>query len=235
MFSYDVQKQHDCILYDASTTLTSSCSRAEGTLVETFVMYTRGQFTRREGACLTDEKTIESPDDRLLFDGKSVVECAALCDEWFECRSFRVDGSGTCNLFKSEEYSNTACPLLDAPAGELYGYYSDFFYVELSENFCVSASSSIFINGAPLEACKTLCDKIVTCVAFEHNKQGDCILLDSSDFSVSCQPNLDKKLYIGYKDVVTPRPKFAYSGERKTQNPQSQAAALKRKLTSFLF
>ena len=111
MFSYDVRNQHDCILYDASTTLTSSCSQVNGASVETFVMYTRGQFTRREGACLADENMIESPDDRLIFDGKSVVECAALCAEWFERRSFRVDGGGECNLFKMEAYSKTACAL----------------------------------------------------------------------------------------------------------------------------
>eukprot|EP00978_Attheya_sp_CCMP212_P012051 scaffold29923_cov71-Attheya_sp.AAC.1 len=63
-----------------------------------------------------------------------------------------------------------------------------------------------------------MCDKITTCISLEHNKNGDCLLLSSRDFSVSCSPSdpnpnedASKLLYIGYKEVVDEdRPKYNY-------------------------
>jgi hypothetical protein len=71
----------------------------------------------------------------------------------------------------------------------------------------------MIIKDAPLEACKAMCDKFVSCVSFEHNEDGDCALYPVDDFSLPCQPSTDRILYISTKDAIDPkRPRFLYQG-----------------------
>lgn len=116
LFTYNVEAQSNCLLYDDTVVLTEFC---DGVDESTFVMYTKGRFTRRPGACIENEDTAE----HYTFSLKSTPECAALCDEWFGCRSFRVDElTGLCSLYRSEQYSNTSCPVSGPPDGDLYIY-----------------------------------------------------------------------------------------------------------------
>lgn len=195
LFTYNQNTESDCILYTNETSLKDSCS---GIIETTFVMYTSGKFTELPGACLRDES------DSLLLTRKTIVECAALCNKWFNCRSFRIDqDAGECRLFEEEMYSLDLCTG-DESLGDLYGYYSDSYYVSLSDRFCVASNSIIgeVLENVPLEACKILCDASALCVSLEHNQEGDCALYSSSDFSIPCVPTEDRTLYISYKDVV---------------------------------
>ena len=192
LFTYNEVTFSDCKLYGDGVTLKNACS---GVTESTFVMYTRGRFTAKEDVCLYQEINQTS----IVLYRKSIVECAALCDAWFNCRSFRIDqDTGECRLYEIEQFSEDFCA--DShPSGKLYIYYSDFYFVRLTDNFCVPSNSIIgdILDGTPLEACKTLCEKSVLCVSFEHNQEGACALYSSSDFSIPCTQNNDRTLYIG--------------------------------------
>jgi len=189
LFTYNVKSKSDCSLYTQDSRLSSDCGIRS---TKTFILFTRGQFTRpasgAEDVYLVDETNFKE------FNLKSVVECAALCDEAFPCRSFRIDeATGNCKVFESEQYavgnSNTSKP------GDLYVYYSDFYFVQLPESFCVSSSTFIsVVKNAPLEACKTMCDKLEACRSFEHDQDGNCQLYRSSDFSVQCSGKFQTKI-----------------------------------------
>jgi len=207
IFQYNVHDRKDCLLFSQKTKLSDSCLLQNK--FNTYVMYRRGQFTLNENGCILSEVDITK---KITFNEKTVAECAALCDKWFSCRSFRASNQkGSCVLYETEEKTNSSCPDLKTTYGELYTYFSDFYYVELNEFFCVSASAEIsFIHNVPLEACKAICDKHELCVAFEYNRNGDCLLLSSSDFSVNCQPDIGRTLYISYKNVMEERSEFVY-------------------------
>ncbi len=57
-----------------------------------------------------------------------------------------------------------------------------------------------YVPDAPLEACKTMCELVPTCVSFEHDQDGECNLYSSNDFSATCTAEQDKALYISYKE-----------------------------------
>ncbi|KAL7535431.1 hypothetical protein ACHAXR_011907, partial [Thalassiosira sp. AJA248-18] len=203
LFTYNEGTSSDCKLYGNDVKLKDACLGIQTT---TYILYTRGQFTEKKHACLKDEAY------NFLLTHKNVVECAALCDAWFNCRSFRIDQeTGECRLHEQEQYIKDLCTGSE-PLGDLYVYYSDFFFVRLSEHFCVASNSIIgdVLEDIPLEACKTICDKHELCVALEHNQNSECALYSSSDFSIPCSQNSDRVLYIGYKDVVESKNKYEY-------------------------
>lgn len=179
LFTYNDDEKKDCVLHGPQSMLTSECDVSNKEKV--YVLFTRGSFTRPsegEDAYLVNESEI------VMVNGKGVVECATLCDDLFTCSSFRIDPkSGTCKLFDRADY-------LIGPSqneGELYIYYSEYYFVQLPSSFCVSTLASIaFVADAPIEACKLLCDKIDECIALEHDQDGNCQLYDSNDFSVPC-------------------------------------------------
>ena len=193
LFTYNEVTSSDCKLYGDGVNLKDACS---GNFATTFVMYTRGRFTESEDACLKDEA--RTNETILLPTRKNIVECAALCDSWFNCRSFRIDQDmGECRLYEQEQYSKDHCTGSE-PSGDLYVYFSDFFFVRLTDAFCVASNSIIgeILEDVPLEACKTICGKNVLCVALKHNQNGDCAIYSSSDFSLPCNKNNERTLYI---------------------------------------
>ena len=186
----------DCKLYEGDVTLVGSCTDENARV---FVMYTPGRFTDPRGdspekVCLKDEENLVP----VIRPQKLIIECAALCDSWFPCRSFRIDqDNGECRLYTEEQHSKDFCPD-EAPSGDLFVYYSEFYFVRLTENFCVPSISRIgpILEGIALEACKVICEKNSLCVALEHNQNGDCALYSSSDFSLPCNDDAQRTLYI---------------------------------------
>ena len=68
--------------------------------------------------------------------------CAALCEAWFQCRSFRFyETDGRCQVFDSEQYTNVTCPV--DPIGDLYTYFSERYFVGLPTTICVAANSKL--------------------------------------------------------------------------------------------
>lgn len=213
LFTYNKNLQV-CVLYNDDAALTS-CSP---TVTETYTMFTRSKFVKKPDACLKDEIEEGTVNDNLepssfMFPLKSPYECAALCDKWFNCRSFRSDEiSGSCRLFRSEQYSIASCSSLQsAPVGELYVYYSDFRFTRLDNNFCVGGSAITSIDDLPIEACKSICDKSIDCLSFQHTQIGLCVLYSSADFSGKCADDDERDLYITYKDIVDPKSRFLFN------------------------
>ncbi|EJK47670.1 hypothetical protein THAOC_33593, partial [Thalassiosira oceanica] len=192
VFTYDKDQSRDCVLYGGSVKLKDSCSEVS---ISVYIMYTAGSFTERKDACLKKEA---QDVNRQVLEHKTIVECAAFCDAWLNCRSFRSDlDSGKCILYEQERFGTDLCEG-NEPTGDLFIYYSEFFFVRLTEKFCVARNSIIgdTLSGVPLEACKTICDKNVLCLALEHNEKGDCALYSSSDFSIPCIDTNKRVLYI---------------------------------------
>ena len=199
--------ENECIMYDVEATLTSSNCDAT---VDTYTMFTRGKFAEASNSCLKDEMEI----DTTPFVLKSPYECAALCDKWFNCRSFRSDEmTGSCKLYESEQHSVDSCPeagSLSIP-GTLYIYSSDYFFTRLDKNFCVGESAITSIVDMPIEACKSMCDKSIDCLSFQHTQAGLCVLYASADFSGQCTATDDRDLYIKFKNVVNPESRFLFN------------------------
>jgi len=209
VFTY---KEHDnvCVLYETDTPLTS-CASDMGT--KTYTMFTRSKYVWEQDACLKDEEDLLDASTSFLFVLKSPYECAALCDKWFNCRSFRSDEmSGSCQLFESEQYSIDSCTTnVQSPTGKLYVYYSDYRFTRLDNNFCVGGSSITAIDKLPIEACKSICDKTINCLSFQHTQVGLCVLYASADFSGGCTADEERDLYITYKDIVNPKSRFLFN------------------------
>ena len=201
LFTYN-KHENLCVLYEIDSPLMSS--GCDG-VTKTFTMFTRSKFVENPAACLKDEAVL----DYFVFELKSPYECAALCDKWFNCRSFRSDEmSGSCRLFESEQNSIDSC---SAPTlGKLYVYYSDYRFTRLDYNFCVGGSPITSIDDLPIEACKSICDKAIDCLSFEHTQVGRCVLYASADFS-GCTPDDERDLYITYKNVVDPKSRFLFN------------------------
>ncbi len=204
MFTFNEATQKDCELYGDEARL-MPCSNP---LTKTYVMYTTGNFGPPRLPEGYDHAILRDEGNALpsqLFDRKSLPECAALCDEWFGCLSFRADdATGSCRLFQSEQYAATDESTLTSAGiiGTLYTYRSESYYVQLPSSFCVPAISFISVApDTPLEACKTLCDKIPTCLSFEHDQDGKCSLYGSSDFSATCGADQGRSLYVGYGEI----------------------------------
>ena len=202
LFTYN-KHENLCVLYEIDSPLMSS--GCDG-VTKTFTMFTRSKFVENPDACLKDEADLDSS---FMFELKSPYECAALCDKWFNCRSFRSDEmSGSCELFESEQHSIDSC---SAPTlGKLYVYYSDYRFTRLDYNFCVGGSPLTSIDDLPIEACKSICDKAIDCLSFEHTQVGRCVLYASADFS-GCTPDDERDLYITYKNVVDPKSRFLFN------------------------
>jgi len=207
LFTYDRQSSL-CELYDDKAKLTfSDCEDT----TDTFTMFTRSKFVEQKGACLENEDKLESRTDRIVFEEKTPFECAALCDKWFNCRSFRsFELSRLCQLFRSERFSVDSCPH-NSVEGKLHVYYSDYRFTRLDNNFCVSEGAITSIENLPIEACKSICDKSLDCVSFQHTEVGLCVLSTSADFSEECTADDDRDLYISYKDVVDPQSRFLFN------------------------
>jgi hypothetical protein len=203
LFTYN-KNENLCVLYEIDSPLTSS--GCDG-VTKTFTMFTRSKFVEKENACLKDETDLDS---FFMFELKSPYECAALCDKWFNCRSFRSDEmSGSCQLFESEQHSIDSC---SAPTlGKLYVYYSDYRFTRLDYNFCVGGSPLTSIDDLPIEACKSICDKSIDCLSFLHTQVGLCVLYASADFSGQCTADDERDLYITYKNVVDPKSRFLFN------------------------
>ncbi|GFH44128.1 hypothetical protein CTEN210_00602 [Chaetoceros tenuissimus] len=201
MFSYS-SNTTTCILYDSMSSLTSNCFDDD---VSTFVMFTRGKFAPQINACLKDEESLDS----ISFHLKNPLECMALCDKWFNCRSFRSNEiSGECTLYESEQYSTAGCP--DSLEGLLFLYASDHYFTRLDENFCVGTEPITSIDDTPIEACKTICSRHGNCLSFEHTQSGACFLYSSADFT-NCTKQEGKDLYISYEDTVDPESRFVFN------------------------
>eukprot|EP00557_Chaetoceros_sp_GSL56_P003094 CAMPEP_0176494246 /NCGR_PEP_ID=MMETSP0200_2-20121128/9982_1 /TAXON_ID=947934 /ORGANISM="Chaetoceros sp., Strain GSL56" /LENGTH=4859 /DNA_ID=CAMNT_0017891967 /DNA_START=343 /DNA_END=14922 /DNA_ORIENTATION=+ len=201
MFSYN-RIATTCILYGVGSTLTTNDCDED---LSTFVMFTRGKFAPKSKACLKDEESLDS----IQFNHKNPLECMALCDKWFNCRSFRSDEiSGKCTLYESEQYMSSGCS--DTMSGLLFVYASEQYFTRLDENFCVGTESITSIDDTPIEACKTICNYHDLCLSFEHTKSGLCVLYGSADFTV-CEQEIGKDLYISYKDVVDPETRFFFN------------------------
>ncbi|EJK72785.1 hypothetical protein THAOC_05646, partial [Thalassiosira oceanica] len=196
-----------CVLYNEKFELKDSCA---GVSTSVYIMYTPGSFTLREDACLKEEA---QDDKKEVLEHKNVVECAAFCEAWWNCRSFRSDSNSLeCILYEQERFGTDLCEG-DKPAGDLYVYYSESFFVRLTESFCVASNTIIgsLLSDMPLEACKTICDKNPLCLALEHDENGNCALYKSSDFSIPCISSEKRVLYINYRDVIElGRNKFTY-------------------------
>ena len=201
LFSYknDIDS---CVLYGIDTQLTSDCTDK----AITYVMFSRSRFAEKENACLKNEEST------YRFSLKKPYECAALCDKWFNCRSFRIDEmSGICQLFESEQYSEDYCKG-SSLSGKLYVYNSDYRFTRLDRYFCVTGVPIISkIESAPIEACKSMCDKLSGCLSFQHTQDGSCFLYDSADFSGKCSEDEERDLYITYRDVVEPKSRFLFN------------------------
>lgn len=199
--------QGTCSLFGTDSPLTHFCDNAN-TNEELFVMFNRAKFTEAPDACLINEDI-----DYYTFEGKSIYECAALCDKWFNCRSFRFDEfSGRCRLFENEQFSKENCNDNNSVGdGKLFLYFSDYFYARLDSAFCIGSIAFAVIENAPIEACKSACDKHVDCLSFEHNQAGTCAMYSSTDFSGNCTVNNSRDLYISYKDIIEPSSRYLFS------------------------
>lgn len=203
IFSYDTTIS-TCILFGRSNNLsTINCKQDKD--VSTFIMFTRAKFSPIPDACLKEEISLPS----IKFERKNPLECMALCDKWFNCRSFRSDElSGDCTLYESEQYRTKECPR--SLSGLLFLYTSDQYFTRLDEDFCVGTEPITSIDSTPIEACKTICNYHIDCLSFEHTQSGTCILYSSADFT-ACEKQYGKDLYISYRDVVDPTSRFFFN------------------------
>lgn len=207
VFTYD-KENYSCKLYDEHVALTFSDCDLD---IDTYTMFTRSKFVEKPHACLKNEDELHS----FQFELKTPYECAALCDKWFNCRSFRShDSRGLCQLFGSEQFSIDSCNKSSTQVsveGKLYVYYSDYRFTRLGNNFCVGSNALAVIDDLPIEACKSICDKSLDCLSFQHTQVGLCALYASADFSGKCSVDDNRDLYISYKDVVDPEYRFVFN------------------------
>ena len=202
IFSYSNFAQ-TCILYSDKNTLTTNNCDSSFT---TYVMFTKGQFAPVLDSCLKDEESLES---RIEFTQKNPLECMALCDKWFNCRSFRSDEmTGDCTLYEQEQFSSKDCP--GSLSGRLFVYDSDYYFTRLDQDFCVGTRALTTIDDTPIEACKSICEKYNGCISFEHTQNGLCVLYSSADFSKCAEEN-GKDLYISYREVVDPDSRYLFN------------------------
>ena len=202
IFSYSNTAQ-TCILYSDKQALTKNVCDSDFT---TYVMFTRGKFAPMPDSCLKDEENLQ---ERIKFTRKNPLECMALCDKWFNCRSFRSDEmTGDCTLYEREQFSSKDCP--GSLSGLLFVYNSDYYFTRLDQNFCVGTNALTFIEDTPIEGCKSICEKYNGCISFEHTQNGLCVLYSSADFS-NCAIENGKDLYISYREVVAPDSRYFFN------------------------
>lgn len=201
VFSYNYNTT-TCKLFGELSSLETCVNEPDST--ETFIMFTRGKFTQIEsGSCLQNENDLRF----IQFSNKNPLECMALCDKWFNCRSFRSEEqTGSCKLYESEQYTQE-CEVLP---GNLFIYYSDQFFSRLDENFYVGTNPITSIDDTPIEVCKTICNLVESCLSFEHTQNGNCVLYSSADFKSRDNSDQGKDLYISFKSVVAPESRYLF-------------------------
>lgn len=177
MFTFDEDKQKSCIIYDSSTGLSNQCKESS---IETYLLYDT-EFVEMEDACLDVEEKKEMSTNSTLKD-VSLIECAAVCDHWTKCNSFRYDDeTGSCALMQSVTYIDK-CDKNTIVLGNLYlpKWAVSHEMVLGSERKCAkSATDGVFVEGIARDACIRQCN-LIDCTFMEFTPSGDCIMLINS-------------------------------------------------------
>ena len=180
-----------CVLYSEGFTMEPcKANPQEGQL---FVSHGPVEFTARTGKCITSELL------NYTFPAKTQEECAAICTEWLDCRTFTLSANGTCTVHTSAEYSDCT-----DPDTTLYTFFASSNYTRLRPEFCISSTFPLAeIDDTNAEGCKKLCENLDVCLAFEVERNGRCLLFETADFSGPCTPGT-RQLFVSYRHVVDP-------------------------------
>ena len=186
-----LESLQQCVLYDQGFTLEHcEASPQQGQL---FVAHGPVEFTALNDKCLTGDAL------NFTFSGKTQEECAAICNEWRQCRTFTLAANGTCTIHRSGEYGDCTNPDVT-----LYKFFSESNYTRLRPEFCVATTFPLAeIPGATVQGCRTLCDKLEACNAFELRANEFCLLFETADFSSTCEDE-SRELFISYLHVIDP-------------------------------
>ncbi len=162
---------------------------------DVFVKNRRASFTMLSGRCPSD-------DPINIFSGVTSKEaCASLCDRIFDCRMYEFSDD-SCTLYPSTRTASQQQGGDCGNQGELYQYYSALPFTRLDNRFCVAATSELTkLQSMDIESCKASCRATQHCNAFEHDRQGNCILFSETDF-FECQDTA-RDLYISYERIIS--------------------------------